>query len=192
MAPPTDDEDWRPDDKDWTWVLDDQCPECGLTAASVAVASIGDRVRADLPRWVEVLERPGARERPAPTVWSPTEYACHVRDVFVLFAQRIQLMLDQDDPEFANWDQDVTAVEDDYAAQDPAVVSAGWSLPGSRWRTSSTRSPQRCWIGPGVAATGRGSRWRRWRSTSCTTSCTISKTYAASLRPRVAVWCSAR
>jgi hypothetical protein len=33
------------------------------------------------------------------------------------------LMLTQDDPLFPNWDQDATAVADDYAGQDPAAVA---------------------------------------------------------------------
>ncbi len=61
--------------------------------------------------------------RPAPDVWSTLEYGCHVRDVFRIFAERLRLMLPQDDPLFANWDQDATAVEDRYADQDPAVVA---------------------------------------------------------------------
>ena len=32
-------------------------------------------------------------------------------------------MLTEDDPLYANWDQDETAVADDYATQDPAVVA---------------------------------------------------------------------
>ena len=47
--------------------------------------------------------------RPAPHVWSRLEYACHVRDVHELFAERVRLMLDEDDPTFDNWDQDATA-----------------------------------------------------------------------------------
>ncbi len=113
----------EPDTKDWTWVLSQQCPECGLTASDVAPDEISARVRADLPRWTVVLARPDAGARPAPNVWSPLEYACHVRDVYLLFAERVELMLDHDDPLFANWDQDVTALELDYAAQDPAVVA---------------------------------------------------------------------
>lgn len=113
----------EPDIKDWTWVLSQQCPECGLTASEVVPTEIGARVRADLPRWEAVLTRPDARERPSPAVWSPTEYACHVRDVYVLFAERVELMLDQDDPQFANWNQDETAIEQDYGSQDPAVVA---------------------------------------------------------------------
>jgi hypothetical protein len=115
--------DIEPDTKDWTWVLDRACAECGLVAGDVAPTEIAHRVQADLPRWSAVLERPDARERPTPTTWSPTEYACHVRDVHVLFAERIRLMLDQDAPRFANWNQDETALDDDYASQDPAIVA---------------------------------------------------------------------
>jgi len=113
----------EPDSKDWTWVLGERCPECGLAAGDVVPTDIADRTRADLPRWEAVLARPDARERPSASVWSPTEYACHVRDVFELFGERVQLMLAEDDPQFANWDQDETAVADDYASQDPSVVS---------------------------------------------------------------------
>lgn len=115
--------DIEPDTKDWTWVLSEPCPECGLVSADVVPTGIAARVVADLPRWEAVLRRADARERPTPTTWSPTEYACHVRDVFVLFGQRVRLMLDEDDPMFANWDQDETAIEDDYASQLPSEVS---------------------------------------------------------------------
>ena len=53
-----------------------------------------------------------------PRSWSPLEYACHVRDVLALARYRTGLMLEQDDPLFANWDQDATAVEEDYGSQD--------------------------------------------------------------------------
>jgi hypothetical protein len=62
--------------------------------------------------------------RPQPAVWAPLEYACHVRDVCRLFADRLHLMLTQDDPRFANWDQDVTAVESRYWEQHPDTVAA--------------------------------------------------------------------
>jgi hypothetical protein len=116
--------DIEPDTKDWTWVLDESCPECGLAASNVLATEVAHRARADLPRWSAVLERPDARERPAPTTWSAIEYACHVRDVHTLFGQRIRLMLEQDGPRFPNWDQDETAIAEDYAAQDAATVAA--------------------------------------------------------------------
>jgi hypothetical protein len=141
-----------PDTKDWTWVLREECPECGLSAGDVPPDAVADRVRADLPRWTAVLARPGARYRPDDHTWSPTEYACHVRDVYVLFAERARLVLDTDQPHFANWDQDETAIADDYAAQDPAdvsgqLVAAGlaiaevWaSVPNDAWDRRGVRS----------------------------------------------------
>jgi hypothetical protein len=111
-----------PDTKDWTWVLRQPCAECGHDAGSVAGRDIGSLTRAGATVWGEVLTRPDARDRPAPGVWSPTEYGCHVRDVFEMFDRRLALMLAHDDPAFENWDQDATAIERRYAEQDPAVV----------------------------------------------------------------------
>lgn len=111
-----------PDTKDWTWVLERSCPDCGFDAGSQALADLPVLLHDTAMTWSEVLARADVRERPAPGVWSPLEYACHVRDVHVLFAERVRLMLEQDGPTFASWDQDVTAVEADYAAQDPSEV----------------------------------------------------------------------
>ena len=46
-----------------------------------------------------------------------------MRDVFRLYDYRLGLMLTEDDPLYPNWDQDETAVADDYASQSPAVVA---------------------------------------------------------------------
>jgi len=58
------------------------------------------------------------RGRPDDSTWSSLEYACHVRDVYGLYRARIELMLNEQDPLFENWDQDATAVEDAYNEQD--------------------------------------------------------------------------
>lgn len=114
----------EPDDKDWTWVTARACPECGYDPNAVTDGDIADALRATAAAWQTVLARPELRERPAPTVWSPLEYACHVRDVHRVFAGRVALMLDEDTPSFANWDQDVAAVEGRYWEADPADVAA--------------------------------------------------------------------
>lgn len=121
-----------PDTKDWTWVLAEECPECGLVAGEVPPEDIGARVRADLPRWRAALAKPDAGVRPSDAIWSATEYACHVRDVFGLFAERLNLMLTEDDPQFANWGQDATAIEDDYAGQQASIVSAELVAAGNK------------------------------------------------------------
>jgi SAM-dependent methyltransferase len=112
-----------PDTKDWTWVLDRPCPECGFEAERVTVDRLGEVVRDNATSWEAVLAAPDVAVRPAPGTWSVLEYACHVRDVHRIFDQRVGLMLDEDDPRFPNWDQDETAVEERYGEQDPAVVS---------------------------------------------------------------------
>jgi hypothetical protein len=113
----------EPDTKDWTWVLDRPCPECGYDAAQVAPQRLADLVHENTRGWFGVLDGPDPAVRPAPHRWSRMEYACHVRDVHEVFAERVRLMLEQEAPKFANWDQDQTAVERRYDEQDPAVVA---------------------------------------------------------------------
>ncbi|GAA3878305.1 DinB family protein [Leifsonia kafniensis] len=112
-----------PDTKDWTWVLERPCPECGYDGRAVQFADIPALVGANAAEWQRVLERPDVRERPNSTTWSALEYAAHVRDVFSVFTARLELMLAQDNPDFANWDQDATALAERYDEQDPQVVA---------------------------------------------------------------------
>ena len=111
-----------PDDKDWTWVLDRPCPECGFSTGPDP-AAVPETLRNSVERWTTVLARPDVAERPAPQVWSPLEYGCHVRDVCRVFRERLLLMLRSDDPEFDNWDQDATALESRYWESAPKKVS---------------------------------------------------------------------
>ena len=122
-----------PEDENWTFVLNEPCPECGFIAADVDVHALHDLVLDATAPWTEVLAAPDATVRPAPQVWSPLEYACHVRDVHTIFDERVRSMRDQDEPTFANWDQDETAVEQRYDLQDPAAVA--------RWRPGCQQQP---------------------------------------------------
>ena len=114
-----------PEDKDWTWVLQRACPDCGFDAPAFDRARAGDTVRWMGERWIGVLARPDVAMRPGPATWSPLEYACHVRDVFRIFDGRLDRMLTEVDPLFQNWDQDATAIEERYGEQDPGTVAAG-------------------------------------------------------------------
>jgi hypothetical protein len=113
----------EPDVKDWTWVLDERCPDCGFDAATVDRRAVPEQTCRYAGMLVDALGRPDAAVRPQPAVWSTLEYGCHVRDVCTLFASRLRLMLDEHDPVFANWDQDVTALEQRYWEQDPHQVA---------------------------------------------------------------------
>jgi hypothetical protein len=112
----------EPDTKDWTWVLERPCPECGFVPTDVGTDDLAAVIRSNAGTWELVLTGADSAVRPEPATWSTLEYACHVRDVHRLFRERLMLMLEQDDPQFANWDQDETAIESRYAEQDPATV----------------------------------------------------------------------
>ena len=93
-----------------------------------------------------------------------------MRDVFRLFDARLGLMLDEDDPLFANWDQDETAVAERYGDQDPAVVAAELAAAGERRRGVVRRRRRRA-VGAasGGAATAPCSPCGRSPATSSTT-----------------------
>jgi hypothetical protein len=56
-------------------------------------------------------------------VWSPLEYACHVRDVLLVQHDRVVLALETDEPTFVPMRRDERADELKYNEQDPAVVA---------------------------------------------------------------------
>ena len=84
----------EPDTKDWTWVIERVCPECGFDAAAVGRDEVGPAILANAAGWQEVLTGL-VDDRPAPTVWSPLEYACHVRDVLRLYDLRLSTELSE-------------------------------------------------------------------------------------------------
>ncbi|MFE6925213.1 DinB family protein [Nocardia sp. NPDC057663] len=115
-----------PDTKNWTWVLERACPDCGYDAERTAYAAVPERTLDSAARIGAALERADVRVRPDATTWSVLEYGAHVRDVCRIFDTRLALMLAGDGvepPRFENWDQDATAVADRYGEQDPALVA---------------------------------------------------------------------
>lgn len=114
-----------PDTKDWTWVLDRPCAECGFDASTCTAEQVAGLVRENSRTWEQFRRngtiRPG---RPDESTWSTLEYACHVRDVYRLYRTRIELMLSEDNPLFENWDQDTSAITDSYERQAPERVVA--------------------------------------------------------------------
>ena len=141
-----------PETKDWTWVLERTCDECGFDTRSFPREQVGDMIRTNAGEWTSLLEHPQVTKRPSDDRWSGVEYACHVRDVFRLFHERLQMMLDEDDPLYPNWDQDKTAIEEDYANENPAevafeIVDAGEvlaarfdSVHGDQWERRGSRT----------------------------------------------------
>ena len=115
-----------PDDKDWTWVLEKSCADCGFDPQAVVFKTISTTARSITEEFAELLGDATLEQltdRPDDATWSPLEYAAHVRDVCRIMLARLNLMLVLDDPDFANWDQDITAESQHYRDQDPDEVA---------------------------------------------------------------------
>jgi SAM-dependent methyltransferase len=110
------------DTKDWTWVLERPCGECGFEASAFDRPAIPRAFRRNAQVWFALLADPSAAERSRPDRWSTLEYACHVHDVHQIYHERVSRMLAEDDPHFDDWDQDQSSEEGHYSQQLPAIV----------------------------------------------------------------------
>ena len=57
-----------PDTKDWTWVLERPCPECGLDTSSFTREQIPALLRANAAAWRAPLAAAGAADRTSRTM----------------------------------------------------------------------------------------------------------------------------
>jgi hypothetical protein len=71
-----------------------------------------------------------------------------------LFQQRLELMLHEDHPTFANWDQDETALAERYWEQDPAVVATEVTESGEALADAYSRVGDGDWRRTGVRSNG--------------------------------------
>lgn len=136
------------------WSAERPCPDCGYDPSSVTDQGLAAALRATSDRWAAVLAGDEARRRPRPDVWSPLEYACHVRDVHRLFTDRVRQMLDAVDPQFTNWDQDAVAVADRYWEQDPPTVAAELAVAADAAAATYDAVPATAWQRPGRRSDG--------------------------------------
>jgi S-DNA-T family DNA segregation ATPase FtsK/SpoIIIE len=147
---------------------DAECKDCGYVYGAVCRADIplllqaraGDfRIRLDHVK-AEVL-----RAHPRSDSWSALEYACHVRDIFRVQRQRVELALVEDEPHFSPMRREERVVEERYNEQEPSSVAeelidaagrlagtfgslddAGWNRTGVyNWPSTRVRTIE--WIG---------------------------------------------
>jgi hypothetical protein len=62
-----------PDTKDWTWVLERPCPECGFDTSGFPVEAVPAMILANAAAWPQVLAADNARTRQEPGKWSPLD-----------------------------------------------------------------------------------------------------------------------
>ncbi|MEL7208089.1 MAG: DinB family protein [Actinomycetota bacterium] len=149
-----------PEDKNWTWVLERPCDQCGYDASAPDRSDLGAMIRANAAMWRSLLGRGDlvAERPPVPAgqspVWSALEYGCHVRDVYRVMGERLNLMLSKKEPTFPDWDQDRTAIEERYDQQEPSKVSYDLALTAGRVADTVDRIGDKQWDRRGYRSTG--------------------------------------
>ena len=133
----------------WQWhrIQQEACPQCGDHPGALPPESLGDLAVERAARWREFLDGTDEdvlRHIPEPGVFSPLQYAAHVRDILAVYTDRIVLGLEQDAPtvpifmppqeawdEFNSADVGETATELEGQAARLADVVAG--MDASAW-----------------------------------------------------------
>ncbi|WP_072314606.1 DinB family protein [Agrococcus sp. Marseille-P2731] len=144
----------EPDTKDWTWVLRERCPDCGFDPLAVDRDDLGRRIRLAAAAMHQRLHGESVAERPDEATWSPLEYAAHVRDVCGVMQARLEQLLGEDDPEFANWDQDRAAIDGDYGSEAPEHVAAALDVAAAGLASAADAVPSDAWDRPGRRSNG--------------------------------------
>lgn len=103
----------------------DRCDECGFTYDLATDGDAGAAIVAGAGEMATLMDAGGDRVagRQQPDVWSPLEYACHVRDVLLVQRERVLQARRDDRPAFAPMGRDERVEHDGYADQDPAAVA---------------------------------------------------------------------
>jgi DinB superfamily len=105
----------------------DRCEQCGFVYGGIGTADIPDAMRALSLQYQDALLEPGVaglvRMRPAPDVWSALEYACHVRDVWLVQRDRAILALVEDTPTYARMCPDERTYLAGYQREDVTEVA---------------------------------------------------------------------
>jgi hypothetical protein len=101
------------------------CDECGFVY-DLALAPSVSRLSGDhAEEYARLLSTEPSllRRRPAPDVWSPLEYACHVRDVLLVQRERVLAARRLDSPVVEPMGRDERVEHAGYARESPADVA---------------------------------------------------------------------
>ncbi|WP_285499728.1 DinB family protein [Actinokineospora sp. NBRC 105648] len=101
----------------------DKCAECGFAYDPADIPEVGTRIRESATSTAALLTGDDLHPRRTPEVWSPLEYACHLRDVFLVLRERFLAIRRRDMRDWTPMGRDERVDHDGYADQAPAAVA---------------------------------------------------------------------
>jgi hypothetical protein len=101
------------------------CAQCGFTYDLRRAVTAADDTRARAAEVVALLCNNGidVRRRSRPDVWSPLEYACHLRDVLLVQRERVLAARRVNGADCAPMGREERAEHEGYNEQDPTAVA---------------------------------------------------------------------
>ncbi|WP_329192139.1 MULTISPECIES: DinB family protein [unclassified Streptomyces] len=101
------------------------CTECGFEYDLALATSVPILARGHAREYADLLQAapPVLRQRSSPHVWSPLEYACHMRDVLLVQRERVLAARRLDTPVAESMGRDERVEHDGYAQQTPTDVA---------------------------------------------------------------------
>ncbi|MBT2482080.1 DinB family protein [Streptomyces sp. ISL-94] len=101
------------------------CAECGFEYDLALAPRVSVLAKGHAREYADLLcaEPSVLRQRSVPQVWSPLEYACHMRDVLLVQRERMLAARRRDTPVAESMGRDERVEHDGYAQQKPADVA---------------------------------------------------------------------
>lgn len=103
----------------------EQCRECGFVYDLARALAVPENIREYVDDAVVILGDSDVDLRPRrqPNVWSPLEYACHLRDMLLVQRERVLAARRTDRPDCAPMGREERVEHDGYATQQPKDVA---------------------------------------------------------------------
>ena len=96
---------------------------CGFRYELDRAPTIGPMIIEQAEAIAEFLTMEKVHDRPAPEIWSPLEYGCHVRDVLLVQRERLLEARRTEQPDATPMGRDERVEHDGYRDQDPVDVA---------------------------------------------------------------------
>lgn len=128
------------------------CELCDFRYAEISPAQAEAEIRG-YPDALDGVNETALRRRPEPGTWSMLEYACHVRDVYAVYTDRVRRALAEHNPVLEPMHNQRRAARDGYNRQLPSQVLDALevnvgnflkqldAIDGTRWTRTVTRLP---------------------------------------------------